>query len=45
MWNSLIHSMPPEMQPIVKWEYTKVEDGGQSKLSVLLPGRTQLILK
>jgi hypothetical protein len=32
MWNSLIHSMAPESQPIVKWEYTTVEEGGQSQL-------------
>lgn len=43
MWNSLIHSMAPEMQPIVKWEYTKVEDDGQSKLFNLLMALMQLI--
>jgi hypothetical protein len=32
MWNSLIHSMASESQPIVKWEYTTVEEGGQSEL-------------
>jgi hypothetical protein len=42
MWNSLVHSMAPEMQPIVKWEYTKAEDGGQSKLCGLLIVHIQL---
>jgi len=27
MWNSLIHSLEPSLQPVVKWDYDRVEGG------------------
>ena len=27
MWNSLIHSLEPSLQPVVKWDYGRVEGG------------------
>lgn len=35
MWNSLIHSLSPEFQPVVKWTYDRTEEGG--KLSSVIP--------
>jgi hypothetical protein len=29
MWNSLIHSMEPGLQPVVKWNYERSTEGGR----------------
>lgn len=32
IWNSLIHSLPPELQPVVKWTYEEVSMEVQGQL-------------
>lgn len=35
MWNSLIHSLKPELQPIVKWRYERSEEEDGKLVSAL----------
>lgn len=34
VWNSLIHSMAPELQPLIKWEYDEMELETYGELAV-----------